>query len=204
MSVFHHVFPSQSQRPLFPNFIPQLEIKNHYYSYKSSTGFLNSLFQKPLYLLLTVSCWGWHPSPHCPHAGWRGVPATTRHLRHWWHGGCPRTWSWAPGWEGRCPLTSHSQTVLYSGGDTVSGPSALLKQMHWIPVSFTIVPPCQFLSHLFKGIWSKLTRSENSDCYSIAVALIGNMYKALILNQGLHTYVCLSLFTFSKHLVLHK
>lgn len=61
--------------------------------------------------LLTVSCWGWHPFPHCPHVGWHGEPATTHHPRHWWHGGCPRTWSWALGWGGRCPLTSHSQTV---------------------------------------------------------------------------------------------
>lgn len=67
--------------------------------------------------LLTVSCWGWHPFPRCHLVEWHSGPATTRHLRHWWHGGYPRTWSWVLGWGGHCPLTSHSQRVPYSVQD---------------------------------------------------------------------------------------
>lgn len=60
----------------------------------------------------TFSCWEWRQSARFHREAWRASPATTRHPRRWWHGGCRRRRSSGLGWAGSCPSSGHSQTKL--------------------------------------------------------------------------------------------
>lgn len=61
---------------------------------------------------LTFSYWEWPQSARSLREAWRASPATTRHQKHLWHGGCLRKRSSGLGWAGSCPSFDRNQTEL--------------------------------------------------------------------------------------------